>query len=110
MAGLANYGNRVDGTPKGNGFFGALPLQDGSDRVATELSMSFDYGKGDVLVPLLNPYLSETERLYLLQGKEPTEEILDKTGKWGFDRLQQGRSPFVDEIDQQQGLTGYRGK
>ena len=109
MAGLANYGNRLDGTPKGNGFFGALPMQDGSNSVATELSMSFDYGKGDTLVPLLNPYLSDTERLYLLQGKEPTKEIIDKTGNWGFDRLQQGRSPFVDEIDQQ-GLTGYKGK
>ena len=110
MAGLTDYGNRLDGTPKGNGFFGALPMQDGSNSVATELSMSFDYGKGDVLVPLLNPYLSDAERLYLLQGKEATKEILDKTSKWGFDRLQQGRSPFVDEIDQQQGLAGYKGK
>ena len=99
MPGLMKYGNRVDGTPKGDGFFGALPMQDGSNRVATELSMSFDYGNGDVLVPLFNPLLTHAEQLHLLQGKPPTEDIINKAGQWGAKRLQQGRSPFAEETE-----------
>ena len=109
---MANYGNRVDGTPKGTGWFGELPMQDGSNTIATELSTSFDYGNGDVLVPLLNPYLSNAEKLYLLQGNEPTPEIIEKTGQWGFDRLQQNKSPFIEENENpiQEGLINYRGR
>ena len=97
MAGLADYGNRLDGTPKGDGFFGALPMQDGSNRVVTEISMSFDYGNGDVLVPLFNPLLTKAEQLHLLQGKPPTEDMVNKAGQWGAERLRQGRSPFAEE-------------
>lgn len=104
-----NFGNRLDGTPKGTGFFGMLPMQDGSNNVATEMSTSFDYGNGDTLVPLINPLLNQDELNHLLQGKEPTKEIQGKAGQWGLQRLQQGRSPFLDDTDQQQGLAGFRG-
>ena len=111
MAGLANFGNRIDGTPKGNGFFGILPMQDGSNTVATEMSMTFDYGNGDILVPLINPLLNEKELQHLLKGGEPTKEIINKADQFGFQRLQTGRSPFADELDMQaQGLARYRGK
>ena len=51
---MPDYGNRLDGTPKGSGWFGELPMQDGSNNLATELSMSSDYGNGEVLVPLIH--------------------------------------------------------
>ena len=95
----ANYGNRLDGTPKGNGFFGPLQMQDGSNSVATEMSMSF----GDQLFPLLNPYQSEANRLHLLQGKPPTEEMIDLTRQWGNSRLKQGLRPFVQENENMPG-------
>jgi hypothetical protein len=95
--GLADYGKRTDGTLKQNGFFGPLPMQDGTSRVATEMSVSFDYGNGDVLVPLINPLLTNAEKLYLLQGNKATEEIKHKAGQWGLERIRQGRSPFAEE-------------
>ena len=109
---MADYGKRLDGTNKGTGWFGELQMQDGSNQIATELSTSFDYGDGDILVPLLNPYLNEAEKLYLLQGNEPTPEIIDKTGKWGYDRLQQGKNPFIEENEEpiNNGLVNFRGR
>ena len=65
----------------------------------------------DVLVPLINPMLTPAEHLSLLQGKEPTKEILDKAGQWGFERLQQNKSPFIMEGEQQkvpdEGLVNF---
>lgn len=107
---MADYGKRLDGTNKGTGWYGELPMQDGSNRVATEISLSFDYGNGDVLVPMLNPYLSNAEKLHLLQGKEPTRDIMDKTGKWGYDRIQQGRNPFIEPDETPIGLENYTGR
>ncbi len=88
-------------------------MLDGSNTIATELSTSFDYGQGEVLVPLINPLLSLSERLSLLQGKEPTKEVLDKAGQWGFERIQQNKSPFIMENEKQidaNGLTNYKVK
>ena len=106
-----DYGKRLDGTDKGNGWYGPLPMLDGSNTTATELSTSFDYGQGDVLVPLINPMLTPAEHLSLLQGKEPTKEIQDKAGQWGFERLQQNKSPFIMEGEQQkvpdEGLVNF---
>ena len=110
-SGNPSYSKRPDGSAKGEGWFGALPMLDSSGNVATELSVSFDYGKGDVLVPLINPMLTPAEHLSLLQGKEPTKEILDKAGRWGFERLQQNKSPFIMEGEQQkvpdEGLVNF---
>ena len=109
---MPDYGKRLDGTNKGLGWFGELPMQDNSKNVATELAVSIDYGNGDVLVPLLNPYLSEAEKLHLLQNKPPTEEILRKTGEFGFNRIQQGKSPFIqeDELKNRNGSVDFRSK
>ena len=105
------YEKRLDGTDKGNGWYGPLPMLDGSNTIATELSASFDYGQGDVLVPLINPMLTPAEHLSLLQGKEPTKEIRDKAAQWGFERLQQNKSPFIMEGEQQkvpdEGLVNF---
>ena len=110
-SGNPSYGNRPDGSAKGEGWYGALPMLDKSGNVATELSTTFNYGKGDVLVPLINPMLTPAEHLSLLQGKEPTKEILDKAAQWGFERLQQNKSPFIMEGEQQkvpdEGLVNF---
>jgi hypothetical protein len=95
-----NYGNRNDGTLKGNGFFGALPMTDGSNRVMTEFSTSFDYGKGDIEVPLLNPYTTVKERMSLLNGDKPTEEMFNKAKAWGEHRLSIGKSTFIEPNEQ----------
>lgn len=105
MAGLVNFGKREDGTEKGTGWFGILPMQDGSNAIATELSASFNYGNGNVLVPLLNPKLSEREVQHLLKGREPTKEIWDKARAFGFERIQQLRSPFIGPVEQPSGLV-----
>lgn len=105
--GFANdYGKRVDGSPKGSGFFGPLSMLDKSGDFATELSASFNYGFGDVLVPLINPSMTEKELIHLLEGKPPTEEMLDKAGKFGFERIIQGKTPFI--TSQEQYKTKYK--
>lgn len=111
MEGLANYGKRLDGTNKGTGWFGEIPMLDGKHNVMTEQAITFNYGKGDVLVPLINPYSTREELFHLATGKEPTKEMVDKAAKWGFERLSSGQSPFITVQEQAQGLDKYyRGK
>jgi hypothetical protein len=65
-----NNGNlRLDGTPKGKGFFGEIKRPDG--KVSTELSISSEdvvQGK-EVLIPTMVPTLTNAEVSYLLSGK-----------------------------------------
>lgn len=90
---MADFGNRVDGTPKGNGYFGVLKRPDGG--VSTEISVGFDYGKGEVEVPLLVPTMTKHEIDHILAGKKPTKEMLDKAAKFGMYRIKAGLSPFA---------------
>ena len=69
-SGNPSYDNRLDGSAKGEGWYGALPMLDNSGNVATELSTTFNYGKGDVLVPLINPMLTPV-------GERPVVMITD---------------------------------
>ena len=93
----STFGNRPDGTPKSKeGWLGVLPMQDGSGRVATEMSATFNIDGEDILFPLLNPTLSKEEINYLLKGNKPTKEIFDKAYQFGVDRMKQGLSPFTD--------------
>lgn len=93
------YGNRLDGTPKSTGWYGELKVPGMKNTVATELSMSFDYGDGDVLVPLINPRVTQREILEVLSGQEPSKEMENKTYFFGLERIQQGKSPFI-EVDE----------
>ena len=99
-----NFGLRVDGTPKGTGFLGIIPMTDGSNRVMTEQSVGFNYGDKEVQVPLINPYMTREEITHLANGGKPTEEMIRKTGEWGFNRLQQDISPFITPAEQQNNL------
>lgn len=100
MQGLVNYGKRIDGTSKGTGWFGELPMLDGKHSVMTEQAMTFDYGKGNVLVPLINPYSTRDELFRLSLGKEPTKEMINKAERWGFERISRGQSPFITAQEQ----------
>jgi hypothetical protein len=87
-----NYGRRPDGTKKGRGWFGEIPMQDGSGRVMTELTGGFD-GQD---MPIVAPNLSPEDLNHLAKGKKPTKEILDKAYFHGRYRLDQGLSPYAD--------------
>ena len=107
MQGLAKYGKRLDGTNKSTGWFGELPVLDGKHSVMTEQAMTFDYGKGDVLVPLINPYSTRDELFRLSLGKEPTKEMVNKARQWGLERISNRQSPFITTQEQAIGLDRY---
>lgn len=87
------YGNRIDGTRKGRGFFGELPTKDG--RIATEISIGVDFGEGETQIPALVPTLSPWEMRWLLDGNDPTEEIIEKAAQHAIQRMKGGKSPFA---------------
>ena len=89
-------GYRPDGTKKGKGYFGELKMEDGSGKVASEISMNFDDVIGGALIPSLVPTLTESEKKYLLKGNKPTKEIQLKAIKHAEDRASKGLSPFAD--------------
>lgn len=87
------YGMRVDGTPKGMGYFGELKRPDGG--ISTELSIGIDFGKGEMEIPLLVPGLSKAEITHLLEGGEPTDAIVGKAVMHARSRIAEGLSPFA---------------
>jgi hypothetical protein len=89
----ATFGNRVDGTPKGFGFFGILNRPDGD--ISTELSAGVNFGEGDLEIPLIVPTLTRGELNQLLSGQSIPNNILDKAVQHARGRLQQGLSPFA---------------
>ena len=115
MAGLENFnindpntwGSRGDGTTKGTGFFGILPANNG--RIVTEYGMGFDYDGKEIEVPLINPYQSQAQILEVLQGKQPTKEMLDNACRWGADRLRSGKSPFIENNEKPYNLSDHKG-
>ena len=88
------YGLREDKTPKGRGYFGPLKMTDGSGKVMTEYSITFDVDGKNILMPSIVPTLTEDEVKYLLTGKKITPEITRKAYEWGMKRIKEGKSPF----------------
>lgn len=115
MAGLENFnindpntwGSRGDGTTKGTGFFGILSANNG--RIVTEYGMGFDYDGKEIEVPLINPYQSQAQILEVLQGKQPTTEMLDNAWRWGVDRLRSGKSTFIESNEKPYNLSDHKG-
>jgi hypothetical protein len=91
------YGARVDGTPKGSGYFGELKMTDGSGRVATELSIGVNLDGKETLIPALVPTLTEKEKDHLLSGGKLTQAIVDKAVAHAKGRFSEKKSPFADE-------------
>lgn len=101
-----DYGNRVDGTKKGAGFFGVLKRPDGG--VSTEISMGVGIDGKETEIPLIVPSLSKQELDYLLKTPIKSKKffdnmppsILEKAYDHAVMRMDQGKSPFAgpDEI------------
>jgi len=93
---VPNYGLRPNGTRKGNGYFGPLPMTDGSGRVATELTTHVEFDGRDMDLPVIVPTLNDDEKAHLLSGKKPTRQIIDKAIRHAIERENQGLNPYFD--------------
>jgi hypothetical protein len=86
---------------KGLGYFGPLKRPDG--MISTELSIGVsgpEYDDKEIEIPLLVPTLTKKEINYLLNGGEPTEEIIRKAEEHAQIRLRSGLSPFAQKGEQ----------
>lgn len=89
-----DYGKRVDGTEKGTGYFGEIPMRDGSGRVATELSANSTVDGEDLHYPLIHGDSTAEELDHLTSGKKPTREMHDRAIRHALERKKNGLSPF----------------
>lgn len=89
----SQFGNRVDGTAKGMGYFGALKRPDGD--ISTELSVGVNINGKEMEIPLLVPGLTQKEIKHLLDDGEPTDSIIGKAVFHAQKRLAAGLSPFA---------------
>ncbi|MCP4365431.1 MAG: hypothetical protein GY800_09065 [Planctomycetes bacterium] len=86
------FGLRADKTEKGEGYFGVLQRPDGD--ISTEISIGVEFDGKETEIPTLVPTLTEEEVNYLLEGNEPSEEIVNKAVNHAMDRMGRGMSPF----------------
>lgn len=94
LAQAKNYGMRVDGTPKGRGYFGEVPNNKGG--FSTELSVDVDFDGKKTLIPLMVPTLTRDELNYIVNGGQPTKAIMNKAVGHAVERMRNGQSPFAD--------------
>ena len=100
-----DYGNRPDGSPKGDGFFGKLNRPDGS--VSTEISVNVGINGKEMEIPLIVPSLTKKELDYLLKTDVESKSffqnmppsIMDKAYEHATTRMKIGKSPFADESE-----------
>ncbi len=101
-----DYGNRIDGSKKGKGYFGEIKRPDGS--VMTEVSIGVGINGKETQIPLIVPTLTKQEMDYLrrsninsprFMSKMPPS-IIDKAVDHAVGRMQEGKSPFASEEDQ----------
>lgn len=97
---MADYGNRVDGTAKGLGFFGEIPAPDGN--VSTELSMGVQIAGKETEIPLLVPTMTREEINYLVNGGKVTDAIAQKAVDFAMTRMQSGKPVFAVPGEQMQ--------
>ena len=99
--GLAPYGMRnletgqdiTQGTVKGKGYFGEIPMNQGG--AMTEQSSAYEQDGKLVSHPLLVPTLNKQEIDLLGMGLEPTPEIYKKAQDYAQQRIGAGQSPFA---------------
>lgn len=88
------YGLREDGTKKGTGYFGEIPMRDGSGKIATELSASSNVDGEDLFYPLIHGDSTAEELDHLTSGKKATPEMHDRAIRHALERKKNGLSPF----------------
>jgi len=81
------------GTLKGKGYFGEIPVNQGG--AMTEFSSAFEQDGKMVSHPLLVPTLNKQEIDLLRMGLEPTPEIYKKAQDYAQKRIGSGQSPFA---------------
>jgi len=99
--GLAPYGMRYleegqtlsDATPKGKGYFGEIPMNQGG--AMTELSSAYDQDGKLISHPLIVPTLNKQEIDLLKMGLRPTPEIYKKAQDYAQQRIGAGQSSFA---------------
>jgi hypothetical protein len=99
--GLAPYGMRnletgqdiTQGTVKGKGYFGEVPMNQGG--AMTEYSSAYGQDGNLVSHPLIVPTLTKQEIDLLGMGLEPTPEIYKKAQDYAQKRIGAGQSPFA---------------
>jgi hypothetical protein len=72
---------------------GWLNAPDGA--VSTELSIGVDMGNGEEEIPTMVPMLNKKELDHLINGGEPTKEIVDKAVKFAIYRKRAGLPVFA---------------
>lgn len=95
-----DYGLRVDKTKKGLGYFGELPMTDGSGKTATEISIGVNFDGKERLIPLLVPNMTPEQRKWALSGGEPTKAMINAAVQNARDRMNQGKDPFAQSGEQ----------
>jgi len=99
--GLAPYGMRnleqgqdiTQGTVKGKGYFGEIPMNEGG--AMTEMSSAYGQDGNLVSYPLIVPTLTKQEIDLLGMGLEPTPEIYKKALDYAQQRIGSNQSPFA---------------
>lgn len=103
-AAMSDRGNRPDGTKKGSGWLGVLPISypGGKTGEATEYSVGVNIGGKEVLIPSLVPTLTDEEKKLMLgkiipEGQQVPADIMQKAVQFAVERIKQGLSPFKEE-------------
>lgn len=98
MSEASGYGNRANGTKKGTGYFGEIPMADGK-HIMTEMGANATIDGEDVHYPLIHPNMTREEIDHLAAGKKPTSEMHDKAIEHAMQRKAAGKNPFAEEDD-----------
>lgn len=103
---------RPDGTLKGNGWLGKLPLNlpGGKKGVATEYSVGVQIGGKEMDIPSLVPTLSKDEVDLMVNDiipnhKNVPDSIVQKAVDFAKGRIAQGKSPFAENSESPSGIT-----
>lgn len=94
-----SYGQRTDGTQKGEGYFGKMPYTGPGAKpgtFSTELSVEYD-GK---LMPSMVPGMSQDELETLTSGGDITPQMKSKIFSNYDNRMAEGKSPFAEKGEQ----------
>jgi len=93
---------RPDGTLKGSGFLGPLPIRmpDGSSSVATEYSIGVEIDGQELLIPTLVPTLTSDQQRRMIEdiipnNKDVPDDIVDAAVEHALMRMRKGLSPFA---------------
>jgi len=96
----SKFGLRLDGTPKGLGFFGELKRPDGSISTELSIGVSFDDGK-EIQLPLIVPALTRSEIQSLLTGAKPSKSMVNRAVQFYKERIADGKPAFAQPGEQQ---------